>query len=70
MGKITRVKYTLDNPDGFANPDMIPMVCPGCGMIHGFTSMDFYRHLRKCPELKGKEILMDEAFNMKCVPQN
>lgn len=65
--RLTRVRYIIKHPEGYANPDFIPMVCPGCGMTHGFTSMEFYAHLRKCEALKGKDVLIDEKFNLKCV---
>ena len=65
--RLTRVRYIIKHPEGYANPDFIPMVCPGCGMTHGFTSMEFYAHLRKCEALKGKDVLLAENFNLKCV---
>lgn len=67
---IQRVGYKIQHPDGFCPIEFGPSFCPGCGMTYGHAASGLMRHMKHCPELKGRTVLVDDYDQMKVAEPN
>lgn len=65
MVRIKLVTRKIKNPTGYFSQELIPAVCPGCGMTFGHSDRQFITHINRCEALQGKMILKDDYDNLK-----